>query len=144
MFRCITIERPTESLRAILKSFGYVLIKEIPCMDCFYIHQDFLEEYKCNLFNFYSKKNLSIRWRWPITVPLNLVVGLLGVAVNTGAGRFSCHWSQIRQFEDGLLGFIEQYGLPTGQVLVPVCERLRCFCSYRPSLNTNFVSQAIF
>ena len=35
--------------------------------------------------------------------------------------------SQIKQFEDGLLGFIEQYGLPTGQVLVQVSERLRVF-----------------
>ena len=35
--------------------------------------------------------------------------------------------SQIKQFEDGLLDFIEQYGLPTGQVLVQVSERLRVF-----------------
>jgi len=35
--------------------------------------------------------------------------------------------SQIKQFEKGLLSFIEQYGLPTGQVLVQVNERLRVF-----------------
>ena len=35
--------------------------------------------------------------------------------------------SQIKQFEAELLGFIEQYGLPTGQVLVQVSERLRVF-----------------
>jgi hypothetical protein len=35
--------------------------------------------------------------------------------------------SQIKQFEDGLLVFIEQYGLPTSQVLVQVSERLRVF-----------------
>jgi len=35
--------------------------------------------------------------------------------------------SQIKQFEDGLLRFIEQYRLPTGQVLVQVNERLRVF-----------------
>jgi hypothetical protein len=35
--------------------------------------------------------------------------------------------SQIKQFEDGLLVFIEQYGLPTSQVMVQVSERLRVF-----------------
>ncbi|WP_126386031.1 hypothetical protein [Pseudanabaena sp. ABRG5-3] len=35
--------------------------------------------------------------------------------------------SQIKQFEDGLLEFIDQYGLPTSQVLVQVSERLRVF-----------------
>jgi FkbM family methyltransferase len=63
IFRCITIERPTESLRNILKHHRYILIKDIPGLDCFYIHQDFLEEYKYNLFHFYNKRQLSIRWR---------------------------------------------------------------------------------
>ena len=35
--------------------------------------------------------------------------------------------SQIKQFEDRLLDFIGQYGLPTSQVLVQVNERLRVF-----------------
>lgn len=35
--------------------------------------------------------------------------------------------SQITQFENGLLSFIELYGLPTSQVLVQVSERLRVF-----------------
>lgn len=35
--------------------------------------------------------------------------------------------SQIKQFEDRLLNFIERYGLPTEQVLVQVSERLRVF-----------------
>lgn len=35
--------------------------------------------------------------------------------------------SQITQFEDGLLRFIDQYGLPTTQVLVQVSERLKVF-----------------
>jgi hypothetical protein len=39
--------------------------------------------------------------------------------------------SQIEQFENGLLGFIEQYGLPTGQVLVKVNERLRVFSNVK-------------
>lgn len=63
MFRCITIERPTELLRVLFKSNGYVLVKEIPGLDCFYIHQDFLKEYKSNLFLFYAKKHLVMRWR---------------------------------------------------------------------------------
>jgi hypothetical protein len=35
--------------------------------------------------------------------------------------------AQIKQFENGLLGFIGQYGLPTSQVLVKVSERLKVF-----------------
>jgi hypothetical protein len=35
--------------------------------------------------------------------------------------------SQINQFEDGVLAFIEQYGLPVSKVLVQVNERLRVF-----------------
>jgi len=35
--------------------------------------------------------------------------------------------SQIKQFEDGLLSFIEQYGLPTEQVVVQINERFRVF-----------------
>jgi len=35
--------------------------------------------------------------------------------------------SQIIKFEEGLLKFIEQYGLPTNQVLVKVSERLKVF-----------------
>jgi len=62
-FRCITIERPTELLRSIFKDNGYILIKEIPALDSFYVHQDFLEEYKRNLFAFYCKKHLTLRWR---------------------------------------------------------------------------------
>jgi hypothetical protein len=35
--------------------------------------------------------------------------------------------SQIEQFEDKILVFIDQYGLPTSQVMVKVSERLRVF-----------------
>jgi len=61
--RCITIERPTEYLRSLLKKHNYILIKEIPNLDCFYIHADFLNEYMKNMFKFYNKKYFSIRWR---------------------------------------------------------------------------------
>ena len=55
-FTCITIERPTDVLRTIFAQNGYVLIKEIPGLDCFYVHDDFLNEYRSNLISFYSKK----------------------------------------------------------------------------------------
>ncbi len=57
-FRCVTIERPSQLLRTIFKRLHYILIKEIPGLDCFYVHQDFLEEYKRNLVQFYKKKAL--------------------------------------------------------------------------------------
>ncbi|RPH51040.1 MAG: FkbM family methyltransferase [Desulfobacteraceae bacterium] len=62
-FRCVTIERPTELLKSLFKDHGYVLIKEISMLDCFYVHKDFLKEYESNLFSFYKKKNLAIHWR---------------------------------------------------------------------------------
>ena len=55
-FTCITIERPTDLLRTILGGNGYVLIKEIPGLDCFYIHGDFVNDYRSNVISFYSKK----------------------------------------------------------------------------------------
>lgn len=61
-FRCITIERPSELLRDILKNHGYILIKEIPGIDCFYVHKTFLEDYISNLHKFCKKKYLTIRW----------------------------------------------------------------------------------
>lgn len=54
-FLCITIERPKEVLRGILRTNGFVLVKEIPGFDCFYIHESFLPEYLNNMFQFWSK-----------------------------------------------------------------------------------------
>ncbi len=59
-FKCITIERPTEFIRSILQENGYVLIKEIPGFDCFYINQLFINQYLTNIFSFYKKKYLAI------------------------------------------------------------------------------------
>ncbi len=53
-FRVIAIERPVESLQELLKDHGYILIKEIPGLDCFYIHHTFLSEYVNNIFEFYN------------------------------------------------------------------------------------------
>jgi len=61
-FRSITIERPTKLLRDLFREHGYILIKEIPEFDCFYVHRDFLKEYLTNLFRYYCKKHLKIRW----------------------------------------------------------------------------------
>ena len=62
-FKCITIERPAEMLKAILKENGYILIKEIPGLDCFYLHESISEQYLANLFLFYYKQRLTLRWR---------------------------------------------------------------------------------
>jgi len=62
-FKCMTIERPTELLRAIFKENGYILIKDIPGLDCFYLHESISEQYLANLFAFYYKKRLTLRWR---------------------------------------------------------------------------------
>jgi hypothetical protein len=52
---CITIERPSQALRAIPEANGFILIKEIPGLDCFYLHKDMLDKYLANLFDFYNK-----------------------------------------------------------------------------------------
>jgi len=63
-FRCVTIERPTARLRELFRIHGYALIKEIPNLDCFYVHRTFMKEYRENLFLFYGKKHLSLRLRY--------------------------------------------------------------------------------
>jgi FkbM family methyltransferase len=57
-FKCITIERPSNMIRHLLKENGYLLIKEIPDLDCFYIHKSFFHIYKKNMFNFWEKETL--------------------------------------------------------------------------------------
>ena len=61
-FNCLTIERPSERLRTTFAEHGYLLIKEIYGLDCFYVHRNYLNEYNKNLFNFYKKKQLLFRW----------------------------------------------------------------------------------
>ena len=62
-FNCITIERPTKYIRKKFEENGYVLIKEVPNWDCFYIHQSFLIQYQTNISEFYNKKLLTMRWK---------------------------------------------------------------------------------
>jgi FkbM family methyltransferase len=54
-FSCMTIERPKPILRDVLQKNGYILIKEIPGYDCFYLHESFLPQYQKNLFDFWAK-----------------------------------------------------------------------------------------
>jgi len=58
-FNCITIENPNDLLRTLLEKNEYILIKEIRGMDCFYIHQNFLNQHLSNLRAFYNKKHIS-------------------------------------------------------------------------------------
>lgn len=62
-FKCITIERPNGHLREVFSASDYVLVKELPGLDCFYVHREFLQEYRLNLFQFFAKKHVAIRWR---------------------------------------------------------------------------------
>jgi FkbM family methyltransferase len=59
-FKCITIERPSDLLRQVFQENGYLLIKEIPGLDCFYLHESMAEEYVNNLYAFYWKKRLLL------------------------------------------------------------------------------------
>jgi FkbM family methyltransferase len=52
-FNCLTVERPGEPLRALLTRSGYLLLKEIPTLDCFYIHSEFLGEYVRSMFDYW-------------------------------------------------------------------------------------------
>ncbi|MFC1688669.1 FkbM family methyltransferase [Pseudomonadota bacterium] len=61
-FNCVTIERPSLILRNLFASKGYLLVREIPGLDCFYIHKDFLDTYFENVISFYEKKFIFDRW----------------------------------------------------------------------------------
>jgi len=63
LFKCITIEHPTDTLKKIFMENEYILIKEIPGFDCFYVHRNFFTQYCFNLFDFYKKKHLTMRWK---------------------------------------------------------------------------------
>jgi hypothetical protein len=59
-FNCMTIERPPAALRHLLSTHGYRLIKDIPGLDCFYVHSGFLDKYATNMIAHYAKKYLTI------------------------------------------------------------------------------------
>jgi FkbM family methyltransferase len=63
-FNTMTIERPSAALRELLKARGYWLVREIPHLDCFYVHHEFWGSYLNNLYSFYRhKRQLYVRWR---------------------------------------------------------------------------------
>lgn len=62
-FNCITIERPSRSLRQVFTANEYVLIKEIPGLDCFFVHRSYLPTYGTNLLQFGKKRFTANRWR---------------------------------------------------------------------------------
>ena len=62
VFNCITIERPSDKLRSLLKDHQYILIKEMPGLDCFYIHKSFRSKYIKNYFAYGEKKFRTRRW----------------------------------------------------------------------------------
>ena len=54
-FTCMTIERPSTVVRDLLRAHGYILVKEFPGLDCFYVHQSFSGQYLNNAMAFYQK-----------------------------------------------------------------------------------------
>jgi FkbM family methyltransferase len=63
-YRCntLTIERPSSNLREHLKRNKYLLVRDIPGLDAFYIHEYFKDEYVNNMFKFWDRKFLSYQW----------------------------------------------------------------------------------
>ena len=53
VFKCMTIERPSQELKAKLASNGYCLVKEISGLDSFYVHESFMDAYLENVHKFY-------------------------------------------------------------------------------------------
>jgi len=62
IFRCLTIERPSAALRERLRRAEYVLVRDIPGLDCFYVHESIRQDYLQNVYRFYTKKYVA--WRW--------------------------------------------------------------------------------
>lgn len=66
-FGCITIERPTVFLRELFIQNRYHLVREIPELDCFYIHESVLPEYQKNVTRFGKKLNKVKRGKYSIS-----------------------------------------------------------------------------
>lgn len=60
LFRCATIERPSMLLREELRRHGYIVVKELPGLDCFYVHESFLAQYQQNFYQFYGRRHLAL------------------------------------------------------------------------------------
>lgn len=55
-FTSLTIERPSPELREVFEKHGYLLVAEIPGLDCFYIHESHRKSYYKNTLAFHRKK----------------------------------------------------------------------------------------
>jgi FkbM family methyltransferase len=60
---CLTVERPSDDLRKRLDAAGYLAIKEIPGLDVFFLHKSHEEAYLQNVFSFYKKRHVALRWK---------------------------------------------------------------------------------
>lgn len=49
IFLCMSIERPSHQLRALLSDNGYFLVQEVPFLDVFYVHKSILRNYRDTL-----------------------------------------------------------------------------------------------
>jgi FkbM family methyltransferase len=54
-FRCLTIERPDATLRSVLEEKGYRMVRQIPGLDAFFVHESFEETYQRNAFAFWKR-----------------------------------------------------------------------------------------
>ncbi len=61
-FNCITIERPSDKLRQKLFQNNYIVIKEHPGLDAFYIHKEFVDEYVKNALSFWKSKKSKFKF----------------------------------------------------------------------------------
>lgn len=53
-FKCMTLERVSSKLKEILCLNGYILIKELPGSDAFYVHESFVSDYRKNCVKFWG------------------------------------------------------------------------------------------
>ena len=60
-FGVITIERPSQSIRRKFDRYGYVLVKEIPGLDAFYMNESIVRVYVDNAIKFHSKRKYCVR-----------------------------------------------------------------------------------
>lgn len=56
-FKALLIERPSAAPREVLACLDYRLIKEMPELDCFYIHASDQEEYMKNVYRYSHRKH---------------------------------------------------------------------------------------
>ena len=62
-FRAMTIERPSPAVKEKLARHGYLVVREIPRLDTFFIHESFVDQYRANCLAFNYKKFIALRWR---------------------------------------------------------------------------------